>query len=72
MEIKRIPTTKAELADLYSLHRAALAKLMNSKNIYFEELEKVGYEKNMVTLTPKIIRKFVELHGEPLTNEDFK
>lgn len=68
-EIK-IPTTKAELAQLYKLSQGVLKRYLNQD--YYTELKSVGYEKKMVTLSPKIVRKFIELHGEPLDQEDFK
>lgn len=66
-----IPVTKAELAQLYGISTSVLAKFMNSEKYYYSELEKEGYLKTSVTLSPKVVRKFIECHGEPLTEKDF-
>lgn len=62
------PITKAELAQRYGISSEMLKKLMNQT--YFEELSLVGYCKTSVYLSPKIIRKFIECHGEPLSHEE--
>lgn len=70
MEEKPIqPQTKFELAQRYRIPQHVLKNLMN--NHYFQELEAVGYAKHCKILSPKIIRKFIELHDKPLTDEDF-
>lgn len=69
MENKPLPTTKFELAQRYGIPAHVLKILMN--NTYFEELSAVGYIKSSKMLAPKVIRKFIELHDKPLTNEDF-
>lgn len=69
MENKPLPSTKFELAERYGIPQHALKNLMNKT--YFEELAAVGYEKTSKMLAPKIIRKFIELHDKPLTDEDF-
>jgi hypothetical protein len=70
MEQKPIlPQTKFELAQRYGIPAHVLKNLMN--DTYFKELEEVGYVKMSKMLTPKIIRKFIELHDKPLTDEDF-
>lgn len=60
---------KNELATMYGLNREALRILMNVT--YKDELEKVGYKIKSITLPPKVVRKFIELHGEPLQDSDF-
>jgi len=69
MENKPIPTTKFELAERYGIAPHVLKILMNVT--YFDELATVGYVKTSKMLAPKVIRKFIELHDKPLTDEDF-
>jgi len=69
MENKPLPTTKFELAERYGIPQHVLKNLMNVT--YFDELETVGYVKTSKMLAPKVIRKFIELHDKPLTDEDF-
>lgn len=59
--------SKAELANLYGLAPSTLRKFLNVH--FFKDLKAVGYNKRMQTLTPKIVRKFIELYGEPLNME---
>jgi hypothetical protein len=59
---------KSELAEKYGVHPSYLARLMNG--LYFEELEREGYTKKSITLPPKVLRKFIELHGEPLQDTE--
>ncbi len=61
---------KSELADIYGVHRKYLSVLLNQ--VYYDELVKVGYNKTCKTISPMIVRKFIELYGEPLTVEDYQ
>lgn len=56
--------SKSILAARYGFSTQTLCNLLNGK--YFEELEKVGYEKTQKLLSPHVVRKFLELYGEPL------
>jgi len=56
--------SKKELSNLYNISRGTLAYLLNVK--YFKELQTVGYNKDHKILTPKVVKKFVELYGRPL------
>ena len=68
-----IPRSKAELAALYGFSGGYLAQLLNDPHRgYYKELVEVGYHKRMILLTPKIVRKFIECHGEPLSPIDFE
>lgn len=60
--------SKSILASKYGVSIDTLSNLMNTT--YFVALTEVGYEKNMKILPPIIIRKFIELYGEPITDEE--
>lgn len=64
------PLRKNELADLYNISISYLRRLLNV--VYKEELEAVGYEKNCKTLSPIVLRKFFELYGEPLNENELE
>lgn len=60
--------TKTTLAQKYGVTRDYLSNLLNK--VYFEELETVGYKKDHSNiLTPNVVRKFIEVYGEPITTE---
>ena len=61
---------KSELAEVYGISLSHLGKLLNKR--YYDELVKLGYTKKVITLSPVIVRKFIELYGEPLTVEDYQ
>lgn len=65
----QLPKTKAELGMLYGISRGTIQTLMNKT--YFEDLKAVGYEKKNRLLSPKVVRKFIDCHGEPLSENDF-
>jgi hypothetical protein len=68
---RSISVTKSILAKKYNLSNEKMAKLLN--NDYFEELEKVGYKKDKRNiLSPHVVREFIRLYGEPITNELIK
>jgi hypothetical protein len=56
--------SKSELALKYGFGATKLQKLLNIT--HYEELEKVGYQKSDQILSPNVVRKFMELYGEPL------
>ncbi|MDX1447217.1 hypothetical protein [Lishizhenia sp.] len=64
------PLRKNELADLYPISQSYLRRLMNV--VYYKELQEVGYNKYCITLNPKVIRKFFELYGEPLNENELE
>lgn len=66
MEIKN-NLTKNELAVLYGVSPSTIRKYLN--NIFFKDLQAVGYRKQMRVLTPKIVRLFMDLYGLPLKSD---
>jgi len=56
--------SKKELANLYKLSRGTLAYLLNVR--FYKELQVVGYNKEHKTLAPKVVRRFIELYGQPI------
>lgn len=58
--------SKGQLAELYDISRETLRKLLNQR--YFEELKEEGYEKNQKILSPRVVNKFKEIWGAPLTD----
>lgn len=60
--------SKSILASKYGISVDTLGNLMNGN--YFKELTEVGYEKEMKILPPIIIRKFIELYGEPINDDE--
>ena len=55
--------SKKTLRAKYGLERQAMDQLMNVQ--FFEELQKVGYtNKKSKNLSPRVVRKFIELYGE--------
>jgi hypothetical protein len=62
------PMTKKLLGQKYGLSPQMVKYYLNSH--FIEDLEAVGYSKEMRILPPKVVRKFVELFGEPLTNDE--
>lgn len=51
--------TKKQLAIDYEMDRKLLGYYMNTH--FFDELEKVGYKKNMRNLPPIVADRFIEL-----------
>jgi hypothetical protein len=69
MSSEPVVMTKKLLALKCGLSRSILGKYLN---VYFiDELTEVGYSKEMRILTPAVVRKFIELYGEPLNEADF-
>lgn len=62
------PVTKKLLGIKYGLSANVIGDYLNVQ--FFEELQKVGYKKEMRILPPIVVRKFVELFGEPLNAND--
>lgn len=62
--------TKAELCKMYGVGSTFLWHLLNVE--YYDELVLVGYKKSCKNLAPKVVRKFIELHGEPIDKIDFE
>ncbi|HRO76642.1 MAG TPA: hypothetical protein PLP27_10900 [Crocinitomicaceae bacterium] len=61
---------KSELLKKYpELNARQLAYLLNVE--MFAELSALGYKKNEKRLAPCVVRKFIELYGTPLNDEDF-
>lgn len=56
-------TRKKQLAQDYGITPKVLGYFMNTQ--FYDELVKVGYEKKMRTLPPKVLNRFFELFGEP-------
>lgn len=52
----------------YSISAKVLRNYMNVD--YVEELTAVGYDKKQRILPPNVVRKFIELHGQPLKNDE--
>lgn len=61
------PETKKTLAARYGITPGHLSDCLNFH--YFEELQEVGYRKNMRILPPIVVRKFEELYGTPEENK---
>lgn len=66
--------TKYDLLKLYekdNLTQRKLGDLLNKR--YYEELAPLGYVKTAHDVSPKVVRRFFELYGEPINyneNED--
>lgn len=60
--------SKKELAQKYKISLTTLQRLLNCR--YFDLLKPLGYEKNQKLLSPTVVRKFIEIYGEPLTNNE--
>lgn len=60
--------SKSLLAEKYGFSVLTLGRLLN--DTYFTELTAVGYEKTMKILPPVVIRKFMEIYGEPITDDE--
>ncbi|MCO5258684.1 MAG: DUF4248 domain-containing protein [Crocinitomicaceae bacterium] len=61
--------SKKELAQKYGISAGTLNNLLNNR--YYELLTPLGYEKQQKLLSPCIVRKFIEIYGEPLSEIDF-
>jgi transcriptional regulator with XRE-family HTH domain len=61
--------TKKELRNKYNFSQKTLANLLNNR--YYEQLKEEGYVKNDNYISPKVLKKFYSLYGEPFnTKED--
>jgi hypothetical protein len=63
-----VSITKKDLANKYGINTYVLGNFMN--HLYFEELSKLGYNPEMKYLPPIIVRKFIELYGEPIKTDE--
>ena len=62
---------KSELLKKYpELSSKQLSYLLNVE--MFAELAALGYKKEDKKLAPCVVRKFIELYGTPIHDEDFK
>lgn len=62
---------KSELLKLYAnqgLSQSHLRYLLNKK--YYDQLKPFGYEKNSQFMPPLAVRKFFEIFGEPINNDE--
>jgi hypothetical protein len=55
--------SKSQLAKMYDISLATLSKYLNE--LFYADLEPLGYRKRSVILPPIVIKKFKELYGEP-------
>ena len=55
---------KYALSCKYGISLSSLKKLLNVE--YYSQLQEVGYKKYMKILPPKVLSKFIEIHGEPI------
>jgi len=62
------PITKKLLSQKYGVSRKTICYYFNSH--FVKELSEVGYQKEMRVLPPIVVRKFIELFGEPLTKNE--
>ncbi len=60
--------TKAELAEYCEVGSSTLRILLNVK--YYDELVLVGYEKNKSLLPPNVVRRFLEIWGKNLQDDE--
>ena len=60
--------TKAELADLYNLSPHQLSGLLNDR--YYKQLKELDYKKSDQNLSPKVVRKFIEIWGTPISKDE--
>lgn len=61
--------TKYKVAELFEVSPSTLADWLN--NLYFDELEKIGYRKNSKILNPKILNYLAEkLDLQPESKEN--
>lgn len=61
---------KSELAQKYNISLTTLRLLLNER--YFIQLQPLGYAKQQQLLSPCVVRKFIELYGEPLKESDYE
>ena len=61
---------KSKLARKYNLADTQLRYLLNS--LYYKELKAVGYAKSDKVLSPKVVRRFIELYGPPINENDYE
>jgi len=62
--------SKKELANLYRVSSGTLAYLLNV--VFYDELQKEGYDKENKILAPKIVARFIELYGQPIQIQNNK
>lgn len=67
-ESKPFVITKAWLAERHGFSASHLAKLLNVD--YFEELQKVGYKKRSIILSPVVFEAFEASYGPPKQKKD--
>lgn len=60
--------TKKELALKYGISTSTLRKLLN--NDFYSQLSELGYHPQQRLLAPCVVRKFIELYGEPLNENE--
>ncbi len=60
-QITNEPYKKAVLCELYKISSTKLRTLMNV--VFYDELVLVGYNKNDKIVSPRVVKKFVELWG---------
>lgn len=59
---------KKDLKNLYGISHSTLRKLLNVT--FYDELKPLGYQKDNRILSPCVVRKFIELYGEPIKKEE--
>jgi hypothetical protein len=60
---------KKQLTEKYNISLVTLNKLLNKD--FYNELSILGYKKKDRLLGPKVIRRFLELYGEPFNENEF-
>ncbi len=68
MDFQNKSITKAQMAEIYGVSATYLREQLNNR--YFDELEAVGYKKKDIIISPNVLRKFIEIYGKPITNND--
>lgn len=62
------PVTKQLMCQAYGFSQKKLWQLLNIE--YYKELVEVGYSKDSRILPPNVVKKFIELYGEPFLYKD--
>jgi len=60
--------SKYELAQKYNISLSTLRNLLNVR--FYNELVPLGYLKRQIILSPCVVRKFIEMYGEPLKKDE--
>ena len=60
--------TKQELRQQYNMSASTLRNLLNKR--YYSQLVLVGYVKADNFISPKVLLKFYEIYGKPLTDDE--